>query len=70
MPVKSDDERKMYKEAIRVIRSVDGEELHPNSRVNFSRTYLVQHDATVMEIGMVYDVKKLLGYFQNEAEAN
>ena len=41
---------------------------NPSSRVNLTKTYLVDHSVKVCEIGKVAkrDIKKLVEYWQNE----
>ena len=60
----------MNKDPIQVIPVSQEHELHPRSRVNFGMTFPVQHNVKVLEVGMVApgDLRKFLGYYQNEAE--
>jgi hypothetical protein len=57
------------KEAIRM-ESVNGETLHPSSRVNFGKIYTVEHSAKVVELGKIArrHLPRLLAYFQEVRE--
>ena len=69
-PPKLAGETSIFKEPIRVSPVSPEHELDPRSRVNFNMTFPVQHNVKVMEVGIICpnDLRRFLGYYQNEAE--
>ena len=60
----------MWKEPIHVKAISQSEKLDPLSRVNLAKTYPVEHNIKIKEIGMVSssDLKRLIGYWNNLAQ--
>ena len=68
-PKKLPGEIKLSKAPIKVV-PVNGQDLEPPSRVNFAKTYPIEHNVKILEVGMVAkkDLRTFLGYWQNETE--
>ena len=70
-PKRQPDEMSIRKDPLKVQAANKGSKaqpLDPLSRVNFARTYLVEHNVKVLEIGRIVkrDIRKLKKYWRNE----
>lgn len=68
-PSRLPKEKKLTKDPIQVI-PVNGQQLHETARVNCAKTYPVEHNVKVSELGMVtdHDIRLLVAYWQIETE--
>ena len=68
-PEKLPEEKKLYKDPIRVIPVDMSQNLDPLSRINYAKPYPVEHNVKVCEVGTIAppDRRKMVGYYQNES---
>ncbi|KAI9874205.1 MAG: hypothetical protein M1830_010077, partial [Pleopsidium flavum] len=66
IPSKLEGERGLNKDALRVQLVDMSQKLDPRSRVNFGRTFTIQHNVKVKEVGMLTssDMHKLIWYWK------
>ena len=67
VPSKLKGETKLRKDAINIVPVKPQEKLDALSRVNLAKTYPVEHNVKVKEVGKVNQahLKKLIGYWKN-----
>ena len=67
VPSKIKGETKLRKDAINIIPVNPAEKLDALSRVNLAKTFPVEHNVKVKEVGKVHPahLKKLIGYWKN-----
>ena len=70
IPKELPGETRIFKEAIKVIPVDEEQAFDPRSRINFARTFPVEYNVKVMEVGKVAesDMRRFIGYYKNEAE--
>lgn len=68
-PHKLPEEKKLTKDPIRVV-PVGEQQLEERSRVNFAKSYPIEHNVKVLEVGRVAKthLRTLTAYWQNETE--